>query len=181
MLCELSSEELAWRAGQGCQACFSELVERHGTALQAFLHRRVHDVCDVEDLAQEAFVKAYENIADYRDTWCFSTWLYTIALRLAVSHHRKARPRPSFAAPQAAVPNPIDVLDGRERHENLWTLAKELPDSQYQALWLKYGRDLSVKEIAQTMRRSQVSVKVLLYRARTALARRWHETPPGTK
>jgi RNA polymerase sigma-70 factor (ECF subfamily) len=56
-----------------------------------------------------------------------------------------------------------------------WATAAKLPDSQYEALWLRYGQDMSVKEIAAAMGRSQVCIKVLLYRARASLARQLNE------
>ena len=169
---ELSPEQLARRAGQGCRASFAELVERFAPRLEVFLQRRAHDPQDAQDLVQDTFVKAYQNIERYRDSWRFSTWLYTIAARLAVSNRRKIVVRRRAERREACVPSHREATDQHERRETLWALAETLPANQYRALWLKYSEDLSIKEIARTMRRSPVSVKVLLYRARVALAQR---------
>jgi len=188
---DVSSEELAWRAKQGCQAAFAELVDRYAPRLQAFLGRRTRDRHEVEDLVQDTLIKAYQNLDRYQDSWRFSTWLFTIAGRLAISRHRgrgnprslpdTVRPVPEWGPPTRndALGSPVcpceapdEILDRREQRESLWAVAAELPGRQYEALWLKYGEDMSIKEIARTMGKSQVCIKVLLYRARVALGQR---------
>lgn len=143
------------------------------------MYRRTHDVHDTEDLVQETFARAYQNLGDYRDSWRFSTWLYTIARRLAISHHRKAQARGAAPPAMVSAPSPSDVLSDREQRDTLWAMARGLPEHQYQALWLKYAEGLSVKEIAKAMGKSQINVKVLLYRARTDMAKRWQQDDPG--
>jgi len=173
-LCDLSAEELARQAKRGCQASFAELVRRFAPRLQVFLCQKTNDHHDAEDLVQDTFVKAYQNIGRYRESYRFSTWLFTIGTRLAVSHHRKkcVRLRPVPAPHERS--SPVEAASNRQRHDDLWTLARDLSGLQYQVLWLKYGQEMSIKEIARTMRRSQVSVKVLLYRARVSLLKRWN-------
>ena len=176
ILRDLGSEELAWRAKQGCQASFAELVHRYAPRLHAFLRRRTRDRHEVEDLVQDTFIKAYQNLGRYDDSWKFSTWLFTIAARLAASRHRRREPSLSTLGPgmQAGVD---EAMDRQEQQESLWARVAELPDSQRRALWLKYAEDMSVKEIATTMSKSQVCVKVLLYRARVSLAKHLKDRP----
>lgn len=173
-LCELTSEELAWHAGRGCQASFAELVHRYAPKLQAFLRRRTHDRHEAEDLVQDTFIKAYRSLGRYDESWRFSTWLFTIASRAAVSHHRRRRPQ--CARPALQAPACDEAAEKREQRESLWAAAAQLPEGQYRSLWLKYGEDMSIKEIARVIGKSQVCVKVLLYRARIALAQRLQET-----
>lgn len=151
----LSAEELVCRTQQGCERSFEELVERYSVRLYQFLLHRTQSVQDAEDLVQETFVKAYRNICRYRNSCKFSTWLFTIAKRLASSHFR------SLSHSQRIVQN---------KSESPWP--GDLPMGQYQALWLRYAEDMSIKEIAKVLRKSQVGVKVLLYRARIKLGRR---------
>jgi len=165
-----SSEELAWRSKGGCQASFAQLVERYAPRLLCFLSRRTGNIHDAEDLVQDTFVRAFENIHRYRKTWRFSTWLFTIAARLAASHHRKAQTARRFSKVRSHTTCPSTMLSQQEERQSLWALAMELSENQYQALWLKYAEDLSVREIARVMGKSQISIKVLLYRARTSLA-----------
>ncbi len=173
----LSSEELAGRAKSGCQASFTELVHRYVPRLQAFLRRRNRNKDEVEDLVQDTLVKAYRNLDRYDDSWRFSTWLFTIAGRVAVSRHRRRQLEPGSFDPQAHAPAPDEAADRREQRESLWAMAAELPTGQYRALWLRYAEDMSVMEIAAALGKSQVWVKVSLYRARMSLARRLNEHP----
>jgi len=175
----LSAEELAGQAKCGCQASFAELVRRYAPRLQAFLCRRNRNDHEVEDLVQDTLLKAYRNLDRYDDSWRFSTWLFTIAGRVAVSRHRRKQPEPGELAPQVQAPAPDEAADRREQQENLWAMAAELSAGQHRALWLRYGEDMSVKEIAAALGRSQVWVKVSLYRARVSLARRLNEHPEG--
>jgi len=171
----LSAEELARRSQRGCRASFAELVERYGIQLFKFLHYKTASLQDTEDLVQDTFVKAYENIHRYRDSWKFSTWLFTIAARLAYSHLRNPRSFQTVGEVESGGPEPGQTIAEQETYRSLWTLAKDLSRNQYQALWLKYAQDMSIKEIADVMRKSQVNVKVLLYRARVNLAKRLQE------
>jgi RNA polymerase sigma-70 factor (ECF subfamily) len=179
MLRNLDSEELAWRARQGCQASFAELVHRYAPRLHAFLRRKTRDRHEVEDLVQDTFIKAYQNLGRYDDSWKFSTWLFTIASRLAISQRRKKELRRTVPDSCAQVVDD-EMIDRREQQESLWAKAAELPDAQRQALWLRYAEDMSVKEIGTAMGKSQVCVKVLLYRARASLAKRLNEQSETT-
>ena len=67
---------------------------------------------------------------------------------------------------------PAQMVAEQETRQSLWALARNLSRNQYLALWLKYGQDMSIKEIALVLRKSQVNVRVLLYRARVNLAKR---------
>jgi RNA polymerase sigma-70 factor (ECF subfamily) len=174
----LDSQELAWRARQGCQASFTELVYRYAPRLQVFLRRKTGRSHEVEDLVQDTFVKAYQSLGRYNDSWRFSTWLFTIATRLAVSHHRRQRRENDLDL--ALQVHADDAADRHDQRESLWAQVAELPAGQREALWLRYAEDMSVKEIAAVMGKSQVNVKVLLYRARASLAGRLKDHPEIT-
>src|SRR4051794_35378927 len=76
-----------------CDACFESLVRRFQVPLLHYLLRRTASRADAEDLVQESFLAAYKNLASYDSRWRFSTWLFTIANRLATSAARKGRAR----------------------------------------------------------------------------------------
>lgn len=172
ILRDLSAEELARRSQQGCRQAFAELVERYGIRLFKFLRYKTNNLQDAEDLVQESFVRAYENIQRYRCSWKFSTWLFTIATRLAYSHFRRSRSFQTVGEIESSGPEPGQMVVEKETQQSLWALARGLSMNQYQALWLKYGQDMSIKEIARVLKKSQVNVKVLLYRARINMAKR---------
>ncbi|MBN1817785.1 MAG: RNA polymerase sigma factor [Sedimentisphaerales bacterium] len=167
-----SEADLVRAAQQGCSASFSELVERYGPRLLRFLRQRTGHLGDAEDLTQETFVRAYRNLQEYRNLASFSTWIFTIASRLAVTHLRRKSIRAAVPIGEipAQRPEPHTILEQREQSDRLWDLAGQLPKNQQRALELHYAGQLSVRETAQVMGKSQTHVKVLLYRARTALA-----------
>jgi len=170
----LSAEDLARRSQQGCRASFAELVERYGTRLLRFLRRQTSNLHDAEDLVQDTFVRAYTNINGYRSTYKFSTWLFTIARNLASSRlrrqHRSRTVSDVTTVAPAPGPGPHEEITQGETRQSLWATAQTLSPNQYEALWLRYAEDMPIKDIAQVMGKSQVSVKVTLCRARTRLA-----------
>lgn len=169
----LSDEELAVRAQAGSRSFFEELVSRYCQRLFHFLRPRVGTDQDTEDLVQDTFIKAYLNIHRFDPTYKFSTWLYTTAIRLTISFYRKNRFRGSWVISSAIYRDPQETILREEDSLNLWNKAKRLPPSQFQALWLRYVEDLSIKEIAKILKKTQVHVRVLLHRARLKLAERF--------
>ena len=124
-------------------------------------------------MVQDTFLKAYKNINRYDPEWRFSTWLYTMANRLAISFYRANRGKIShknMEMPQE--PGPEDITIKKETTRNIWLLARDLKHDQYRALWLHYGEDMPVKEIAEVMQKSQINVRVLLHRARVILSKK---------
>ncbi len=178
-LSEQSPEELAVRAQAGggpAMSCFGELVKRFEVRLFNFLLKRTRSRSDAEELTQEAFTRAWERITSYDPAWKFSTWLYTIASRLAVSKHRRQSRESAWNSFDRAGPQGVDTLqvqDDRRLGSRLWALAEdELSADQQTALWLRYAEDMSIGEIAKVMGKSQVGIRVSLFRARQALAKR---------
>jgi RNA polymerase sigma-70 factor (ECF subfamily) len=177
-LSQQSPEELAVRAQTGggpALACFGELVTRYEVRLFNFLLRRTRCRADAEELTQEAFLRAWERIQSYDPAWKFSTWLYTIASRLAVSKHRKLgreRTWDTFERGGDVERDTLEASDDRRLGKRLWTLAEEsLSPDQQTALWLRYAEDMAISEIARVMGKSQVGVRVCLFRARQTLAK----------
>jgi len=174
---ERSAEELAVLAQRDNLAAYGELVARYEARLFNFLLRRVSRRVDAEDLTQEAFVRAWERIASYDPTWRFSTWLFTIASRLAVSEHRKFKPTMHIESAEqvraraGASDRDRDAEADIRGGSRLWALARQvLRDEQHTSLWLRYAEDMSIGEIAKVMGKSQVGVRVALFRARQTLA-----------
>ena len=167
-----SDEELACRAQRGCVTSFEQLLRRFQTPVLHFLrHRGAAD--DAEDLVQDTFVRAFENLHRYDRRWPFSAWLFTIARRASINHHRRARPASDAAALEAALaaaPAPLDVLVAAEDRRRLWDLAAAvLSEEQMTALWLRYVEEMPLGGIALALGRSLASVKIILFRARKRL------------
>jgi len=180
----LSSEDLAREAQAGSQAAFGELVLRLQGPLFHFLSMRIADRGEVEELVQEAFLRAWQKLARYDSRWRFSTWLFTVAKRLAASRARARKPdmvQDEILAHFASEGEPSALAEAREQHHNVWRLAgRVLSVEQRSALWLRYGEDLSIEEIAHILGKRRVTVRVLLFRAREALAGHM-DAPPASE
>ncbi len=166
-------EELAARARAGSAEAFAGLVERFQGPLQQFLRLRLRSGTDAESVAQESFVRAWQKIERYDDRWRFSTWLFTIASRLASSHVRSEALRATAPVPaglEGRASDPAEASQDREERENLWELVERaVGEEQRAALWLRYAEDLTPAEIGVVLGRTGASVRVLLFRARRTL------------
>ncbi len=171
-----SDEQLARRAQGGCPESFDLLVRRFQVPLLQFLRKRVKSAADAEDILQDTFVRAYQRLDRYRDRWRFSTWIFTIANRCAVSHHRKrqaeeARMKWVAGAGGAGGNSPESPVLMEESRRRFWDLAgRVLSDEQFAALWLYYVEEMPTRQITRVLKCSWVSVKTTLYRARKRLA-----------
>lgn len=167
-------EDLAVRASRGDafgKACFARLVDQYQSRLYTFLVRRGESPPDAEELTQEAFLRAWERLGTYDPRWQFSTWLYTIALRLAISRRRRAPLVLVRETPDTPVREESRDDERRTLGARLWALAAEhLTQDQHTALWLRYAENLDIPEIARVMGKSRVAVRVCLFRARQHLA-----------
>jgi len=168
----LSDEELASRVAAGSCPLFEELVSRYSVRLFYFLRHRTETDQDIEDMVQETFLKAFRSIDRFNPEWRFSTWLYTIATRSAISRHRSNKKMKPYPTAASSLPGPEEIFIQKQESQNIWELASLLPEKEYEVLWLRYAEDMSIKEIARVTKKKPVSVRVLLYRARLNLAKR---------
>lgn len=170
-----SAEDLAILAQGGSLDAYAELVTRFQGRLYNFLLRRTRRAVDAEDLAQEAFVRAWQRLQSYDPRWRFSTWLFTIAQRLAIGNYRRQRREVELSCPERVTNGrPEEKLERNETRlgaGRIWALAERvLSEDQRTALWLRYAEDLAISEIAIVMGKSQVGIRVSLFRARQTLA-----------
>jgi len=166
----LSDEELAQKAKAGSRSCFEELMDRYNSRLFHFLKMKTETDEEAEDLVQETFLKAYKNLKRFTAEWKFSTWIYTTANRLSISHHRART-----AKKRTLRENPLNDSNQENVQRNLelrniWHQAKKLKTEQYKALWLRYGEEMSIEDISQILKKSKITTRVLLHRARQNLA-----------
>ncbi len=162
----VTDEQLAEIVADGSSAAFNELINRYYRKLTLFIKKGTVTEQDAEDIVQDTFAKAFQNMHRYKPDWKFSTWLYTIGIRTRVDYFRKLRKdTDSLVDEVPCVENRDNIID----FNNLITLAKQLKPAQYEVLWLKYVEDLSIKDIASILNKNPVSVRVLLHRARSGL------------
>lgn len=162
-----SDEHLVSASLAGDEAAFAELVSRYRERLYRFLLTRAVSRADADDALQDTFVNAYRYLATYNPRWRFSTWIYRIAIRCSSRGAPATVPTDEWVDEKS---DPLAECIAHSARENLWLTAKEtLTADAYTALWLRYAEDLTIKEVARSMERSQPWVKVTLMRARKRL------------
>ncbi len=166
-------KDLIAKAKGGDRAAFGALVERHQSAVYGFLRARLFEPADAEDLAQEAFLRFYLELARFQGDADVRPWILGIARNLLHERTRKVRRRREIAwtalcleLDEVAEPAPegFDEEIGR-----LPGCLDSLGGSARQAIDLHYGQTQRIAEIAKRLRRSEGAVKLLMFRARQAL------------
>ena len=160
------AQEVDW------DAVYSEQLPR----VYNFFRYRVGDGPVAEDLTSITFEKAWRARGRYRrDLGAFATWLYTIARRVAVDHHRARRPHLPLetAADVAGGPTPEELSERRSDLERLAGLLAGLPEREREMVALKYGAGLTNRAIASLMRLSESNVGTILHRTVQSLRAVW--------
>ena len=171
------SRRLAIAAQEGCIESFESLVGQFENPLYRFLLTKTGNHHQAEDLVQDTFLITYRKLYRFNPAYPFSSWIFTIANRLAISYFRKHK------TVQEECEIPIDKTPrwevmAAETSETLWVKARcLLSANHYTALWLFYTEGMTIEQVAQTMNRKPNSVKVWLHRARKRLARELNQRP----
>lgn len=168
----MSDEELARQSQGGELASFEELVRRYENRIYAFVFQCSGNEADAREATQDTFVRAFEAIGKFDARRQFRPWLFAIARRKGIDCFRARIPGDGEAVPEGIdTGNPAELLARREEAQDLWQRAKaKLPGGQFQAIWLRYAEEMDIGEIANVMGKTQTHIKVLLFRARRALA-----------
>jgi len=168
--------ELARESQAGSLPAFEELVYRYEARIYGFLLKSCGNQTDARELTQDTFVRAFQAVLQFDVRREFAPWLFTIARRKLVDRIRLRKTVSDEPIPDSPdFMDPAEALARIEDSENLWAKAqRKLPAIQFQALWLRYAEDMEMTQIAQVLRRTRTHVKVLLFRARAALAKELH-------
>ena len=164
---EASDEALMERAQSGDREAFAALYVRHRPALAAFLTRFTGSATLAEDLAQESFVRLWEARARFETRRKFRVWLYVAAKNLALNA-LKARQTQALPEDYVSGEPPRTSLLGEAVAEAL----QALPEPQRLVLVLTVYEQFSHKEAAEALGCTEVSARVLAFRARQALKKR---------
>lgn len=169
--------------GRGDTAAFEELIERHQTLVLGTVARMLGSNSDVEDVAQQVFLRVWKSAGRYMPRAKFTTWLLKITRNLVFNELRRAKRRghvPIQADPGAEeiqlkdenAQSPDASLLESELQQAIEKAIVELPESQRMALVLRRYEDLSYEQIADILDLSVPAVKSVLFRARTELRTR---------
>ncbi len=162
---------------QGDREAFDRLVERYQRGIYRLCYRYVNQHEDANDLAQEAFLKAWRAIGRFRGDSSFATWLYRIAVNACLNH--RASRRPIAQELPEALPDPGKGAEERVLHddeaERVRQAVSRLPDKQRATLILKVYHELSHEEVAEILGSTVGTVKSNLFHALANLRRRLDE------
>jgi RNA polymerase sigma-70 factor (ECF subfamily) len=170
--------EQAWvaRARRGDAEAFRLLVERHRHQAYAVARRIVRSEPDAEEVAQDAFVRAWRALPEFRGEARFGTWLHAIVVRRALDRAELLGRRRGRELQVEALPESPDSAPDHEaalRARRLDGLMGSLSDIQRAAVTLYYYEDRSVEHVATALGLPENTVKTHLSRARAALREAW--------
>jgi len=166
--------------GSGDTQAFEELVERHQSLVAGTVARMLGSNSEVEDIAQQVFIRVWKSAGRYTPRAKFTTWLLKITRNLVFNELRRTRRRaqvPIQTESEAAEiplkdetsPMPDASLLENELQEAIEKAITELPERQRMALILRRYEELNYEQIAEILDLSVPAVKSVLFRARTEL------------
>lgn len=179
---ERSDQQLVQRVKKGDKRAFDLLVLKYQHKILALVSRYVRDSAEVQDVTQEAFIKAYRALPKFRGDSQFYTWLYRIAINTAKNHlvARSRRPPGSDIDAQDAefyesasqlrdIESPESHLFGEELRALVNRCIDELPEDLRTAVTLREFDGLSYEDIADVMDCPVGTVRSRIFRAREAI------------
>lgn len=183
----IPNDELVRRAKAGDLAAFEELTSRHERQIYSLVFRILQNPHDAEDVTQQAFLSAVENLAKFREESSFATWLHRIATFAALKVIRKRKGLDTVSLEEAtesqedydSIPHPEYIADWKQSPEQLVernetrrllddALAK-LDEKHRLVFVLRDVEGLSVNETAEALGLTESNVKMRLLRARLQL------------
>jgi RNA polymerase sigma-70 factor, ECF subfamily len=167
---------------KGDQSAFAELVELYKDKVFQICFRMLGNRHEAEDIAQEAFIRAYVNIETFNQNRKFSTWLFRIATNLCIDRIRKKKPDyyldaevagtdglTMYSQVAADVQMPEDEVENMELQETIQKEISKLPEKYRSVIVLKYIEELPLQEISEILDMPLGTVKTRVHRGREAL------------
>ncbi len=171
----LSDAELVSAFQNGQADAFNILMLRHKEKAVQLAWVKTENWEDAKDIAQEAFIKAYHALHEFRGQAKFSTWLYTLVVNTARDHWRRKHPLRwlawknqeemdfFFESQESSAGRPDKAFESRETAERIARAAADLPERQRLIFSLRFFQDSSLAEIAQILSISEGTVKAGLH------------------
>ena len=160
----------------GNARAYAFLVEKHKEMVFSIALKILHNREDAEEIAQDAFVKAYQSLPGFKNEAKFSTWLYRIVYNAAISKVRKKKLELSQLDDSTINNYSEDIngsnvlfMDGPDQFELLQKALKSLPEDENVIVSLFYQNDHSIEDISAITGLTVANVKVKLHRIRKKL------------
>ena len=173
------------RALKGDQRAFRRLRQKYQEAISSLIYRMIHEKEEVDDLVQEAFIKAFSSLATFNEEFAFSTWLYKIATNNAIDFIRKKKLQTfSIDKPIESkdddymfeLPDQEFIPDQRliatQRKRMLDEAMNSLPAKYRQVIIMRHVEEKEYQEIAKELHLPLGTVKAHIFRAREMLYKR---------
>lgn len=181
-----SDEQVVERVLRGDTALYELVMRRHNQRVYRIARAILRDDAEAEDVMQDAYVRAYQNLASFEGRAKFVTWLTRIAVHEALARSRKRSRQQSIDNPEegqerlmnaltSAGRSPEQEAYGRELTRVLEAAALALPEEHRLVFMLRDVEGLSTEETAQCLGLTQENVKVRLHRAHAKLRKRLYE------
>ncbi len=167
---------------RGDQSAYKKLMRKYHDAIYMLIYRMVREKSEVEDLTQEAFIKAFASLRSFNNEYAFSTWLYKIATNNSIDYIRKKKlQRISLDKPLDSdqdqytyeVPDttyqPDKPLIERQKTKFLDEAINALPEKYRRVIILRHKEERDYREIAKILHLPLGTVKAHLFRARELL------------
>jgi len=181
----VTDKQLVERVQRGDKRAFDLLVLKYQHKIMSLISRYVKDSDEIQDVAQEAFIKAYRALPRFRGDSAFYTWMYRIAVNTAKNHLAAQRRRPMDVELDLQDPEQFDlharlketdtpegVTQSQELQRALEKAIAALPDDLRTAIILRELDGMSYEEIAQTMECPVGTVRSRIFRARDAISKK---------
>ncbi|MBM4161364.1 MAG: sigma-70 family RNA polymerase sigma factor [Ignavibacteria bacterium] len=170
------------RALAGDQKAYRKLRLKYYEAIYNLIYRMIRDKDEVEDLTQEAFIKAFTSLSSFNDEYAFSTWLYKIATNNCIDYIRRKKlqtfsiDKPveskesdfTYELPDSTYEPDQELID-RQRKRLLEDAINSLPAKYRQVIHLRHVEEKEYQEIAAMLRLPLGTVKAHIFRAREML------------
>ena len=178
----LEDDMLVKKAKGGDEKAYKELVDKYERALYFHILKMVKDREQVEDLVQEAFVKAFDNLNTYSTNYAFSTWLYRIATNNTIDYLRKKKLKTlsidkpmktkdgemEMQLPDESASTDRDIIK-KQRKKIVQNAIEDLPEKYRKVIELRHMEEKTYKEISDILDKPLGTVKAHIFRARELL------------
>lgn len=179
---KLEDFELINNALKGDQASFDRLMKKYYRLVSNLINRMIYNKDDVEDLAQEAFIKAFNSLDKFDHQFAFSTWLYKIASNNCIDYIRKKKLNTisidkefdsddddlRFEIPDNDYKPDREILE-QEKQKILLDAINSLPEKYKSVIVLRHQEDMEYEEIASKLNLPLGTVKAHIFRGRELL------------